>query len=92
MFPFAIYSIRIAGETINLGHDSPVEMREIISRLENVLGTKAVIQRHPERPEDLPATWADLEKARRLLDYQLHVTLNEGIPEYVDWFVRCHST
>jgi UDP-glucuronate 4-epimerase len=79
------------GQEINLGNDNPVEMREIIERLEKSLGKAARIDQKPERPEDLPATWADLAKAERLLGYRPQVELDEGIPEFVAWYVRWHN-
>ena len=81
----------VVGEEINLGNDHPVEMREIIERLEAAIGKAAQFDRRPERPEDLPATWADLSKAKRLLGYNPQVELEEGIPEFVDWYVRWHK-
>lgn len=80
------------GQEINLGNDNPVEMREIIERLENALGKKAQIDRKPERPEDLPATWADLTKAKQILGYAPNVKLDEGIPEFVEWYVGWHGS
>ncbi len=79
------------GQEINLGNDNPVEMREIIERLETALGKKALIDHRPERPEDLPATWADLTKAKRLLNYSPQVKLSQGIPEFAEWFVEWHN-
>ncbi len=87
----ALTSAEAIGEEINLGNDNPVEMREIIERLEKALGKAAQIERLPERPEDLPATWADLTKAKRLLGYGPQVTLDDGIPEFVQWYVDWHS-
>ncbi len=87
----ALSSAEAIGEEINLGNDNPVEMREIIERLEQALGKTARIERRTERPEDLPATWADLTKARRLLEYSPQVTLDEGIPEFVQWYVDWHG-
>ena len=88
----ALSSPTAVGQEINLGNDNPVEMREIIERLEKALGKKAVIDRRPERPEDLPATWADLTKARELLGYSPKVKLDEGIPEFAKWYVDWYGS
>lgn len=76
----------VVGETINLGHSEPVEMRQVIAMLEEALGREAVIDQQPPRDEDLPVTCADLAKARRLLGYQPQVPLREGIADYVEWY------
>lgn len=74
------------GEAINLGHSEPIEMREIIRLLEVALDKKANIDQQPERPEDLPVTFASLEKAKRLLGYEPKVPIAEGIQEFCDWY------
>jgi UDP-glucuronate 4-epimerase len=86
----ALTAENVVGEAINLGHSQPVEMRTIIRMLEDSLGKKANIQQLPERPEDLPITFANLEKARRLLEYQPRVPIEEGILEYCDWYRQWH--
>lgn len=80
------------GECINLGHSDPVPMREIIQMLETSLNKKANINYLPERPEDLPVTFAKLDKAKRLLGYEPKVPIAEGIQEYCDWFCEWHGS
>ncbi len=82
----ALNAAGAVGQAINLGHSEPVEMRQIIEMIEDCLGKKALIDRRPERPEDLPVTFADLTKARRLLDYQPRVPISEGIKEFCAWY------
>ena len=56
-------------EVINLGESRTVELRELISLLEKELGKEATIDRKPLQPGDVPQTFADITKARRILDY-----------------------
>ncbi|MCA9269014.1 MAG: GDP-mannose 4,6-dehydratase [Planctomycetales bacterium] len=76
------------GECMNLGHSEPVEMRQVISMLEAALGKQAVIDRRPERPEDLPVTFAKLAKAERILGYKPQVPFDAGVREYAEWFKK----
>lgn len=76
------------GEAINLGHDQPIELSVVIRALEDALGAKAIIDRQPEKPGEMPLTHADLAKARRLLGYEPRVSFEEGVREFVDWFRR----
>jgi UDP-glucuronate 4-epimerase len=78
----------VVGEAINLGHDQPVAIRELIALLEAALGRKAIIDARPANPADLPVTWADLTKARRLLGYAPKVLLADGVRDFVAWFQR----
>jgi len=75
-----------AGQSINLGHNEPVEMRRVIDLLQQAIGKEAIIDRKPERPEDLPVTCADLTKAKKLLGYQPQVPLEQGLADYVAWY------
>ena len=81
----------IDGEVFNLGHSEPIEMLKIIKMIEASLGKEAQIDRRPERPEDLPVTFANLEKAERLLGYNPKVPISDGIQEFCDWFREWHK-
>ena len=54
--------------------------------LENALGKKAVIDRQPPQPGDVPITFANIAKAREKLGYNPQVKIEGGIPKFVDWF------
>ena len=73
-------------EAINLGESRTVELGELISLLEKELGREAVIDRQPPQPGDVPQTFADISKARRLLGYDPQTQIEEGIRRFVQWF------
>ena len=73
-------------EVINLGESRTVELRELISILEDGLGERAEIDWQPMQPGDVPQTFADIRKARRLLNYNPQTQIEEGIKKFVEWF------
>ena len=73
-------------EVINLGESRTVELRELISLLERALDRHAEIDRQPAQPGDVPQTFADITKARRLLGYAPQTQIEEGIQRFVEWF------
>lgn len=73
-------------EIINLGNNQPVELRMIISLLEKALGKKAIIKKLRELPGDVPLTYADIKKARKLLRYKPKTNLQTGLEKFVSWF------
>jgi UDP-glucuronate 4-epimerase len=73
-------------EVFNLGESRTVELRELIGLLEKELGREAVIDRQPTQPGDVPQTFADISKARRLLGYDPRTPIEEGIRRFVEWF------
>jgi UDP-glucuronate 4-epimerase len=73
-------------EAINLGESRTVELRELIALMEKELGRKAVINRQPMQPGDVPQTFADISKARQMLGYNPQTQIEEGIRRFVAWF------
>ena len=80
---------RVAGfEIINLGRGEPVAMREFVRTLEEVVGRAAIFDTAPLPASDAPVTYADIAKARRLLDFKPRTPLPEGLRQLVDWLRR----
>jgi len=75
-------------EVINLGESQTIELRELIQLLEKELKLRAVIERLPQQPGDVPQTFADITKARRLLGYNPQTKIEEGIHRFIQWFRR----
>jgi UDP-glucuronate 4-epimerase len=73
-------------EVINLGESRTVELNELISLVERELGKKAIIDPQPLQPGDVPQTFADVTKARRLLGYNPQTQIEDGIHRFVEWF------
>ena len=75
-------------ELINLGNNKPVELRYFISLVEKNLKKKAKIKRLPIPPGDVNLTYADISKAKRLLNYNPKVSIEEGIKKTIDWYKK----
>ena len=75
-------------ETINLGSDSPVELNAVIDEIESLVGKTANIEHHPFPATDVMATWANISKARELLDWEPQVSLKQGVASVVDWYME----
>ena len=75
-------------EIINLGNSYSVSLKELINSIEKVTGKKAIIERLPDQPGDVPKTFADISKAKRLLGYAPATTLHDGLEKFYKWFSR----
>ncbi len=73
-------------DVINLGDDHPVEMNYVIRLVEEVVGRKARVERQPSDRADVPVTWANIEKAKRLLGWQPTIQIEQGIQRAVEWY------
>lgn len=78
-------------DVFNLGGAQTVSLRELIEKLEVATGRKAIIKRWPEQPGDMPATWADISKARELLGYSPDTAIDEGLAKFVSWYRSGHA-
>ncbi len=78
-------------EVFNLGESETVSLSRLIELLETALGKNAVIDRQPNQPGDVPLTFADISKARERLNYRPSVTIDRGIPLFVDWFRHANN-
>jgi UDP-glucuronate 4-epimerase len=73
-------------DVFNLGESQTTTLNDLIATIEQSLGKKATINRMAEQPGDVPLTYANINKARRLLGYNPHTQIAEGIPKFVEWF------
>jgi UDP-glucuronate 4-epimerase len=73
-------------EIINLGNSNVVELRYLIQLIEQNLGKEARIQTLPDQPGDVPITYADISKARALLNYAPTTNIEQGIENFVQWY------
>jgi UDP-glucuronate 4-epimerase len=70
----------------NLGGSHPISLRALIEELEKAIGKRAIIEKHPAQPGDVEKTYADLTRARKELGYEPHISIQEGLKRFVDWF------
>lgn len=73
-------------EIFNLGESQTVKLSYLIELIESALGKKAMIDRQPAQPGDVPLTFADISKAKRLLGYKPSTSIETGIPLFVNWY------
>ena len=72
-------------EVVNVGGARPVSMLDLIALIERATGKAAVVERREAPAADAPATWADVSKARDLLNWAPRTGLEDGIAACVAW-------
>jgi UDP-glucuronate 4-epimerase len=75
-------------DVFNLGNSSPITLTRLIEVIEHALGKKALINRQPDQPGDVPITYADISKAQRILGYHPQTSIADGIARFVEWHRR----
>ena len=72
-------------EIINLGSDNPIVLSAFIKTIEKIIGKKANIKKLSKQQGDVEITWANINKAKRLLDWKPKVQIKLGLEKYVKW-------
>jgi UDP-glucuronate 4-epimerase len=72
-------------EIINLGNSHAVSLAELVNTLETVLEKKAIINKLPEQPGDVPVTFSDISKAKDLINYMPTTSLKDGVIRFKEW-------
>ncbi|PYK61808.1 MAG: epimerase, partial [Verrucomicrobia bacterium] len=75
-------------EIFNLGESQTVTLSRLIELLEKRLGKKAIIDRQPPQPGDVPITFADISKAEKMLGYYPRIKIEEGMRLFIEWFLQ----
>jgi nucleoside-diphosphate-sugar epimerase len=74
-------------DVINLGGHETITINDLIREIESLLGKKAHVTHLPAHPADMLANCANVEKAKRLLNWEPRVSLKEGIAQMVNWYL-----
>lgn len=78
-------------EIINLGNNRTINLNMLIAAIEKEAGKKAILEKLPDQPGDVPHTFADISKAKELLNYSPATTLEEGLTAFRKWFDKNYS-
>lgn len=71
----------------NIGNNNPVKLLDFITALENKIGKVAEKNFLPLQAGDVISTYADVSDLIRDLDYKPQTPIQEGINQFVDWYV-----
>ncbi|MAN58979.1 MAG: 3-beta hydroxysteroid dehydrogenase [Flavobacteriaceae bacterium] len=80
------------GEIFNLGTEIENTTETGIQLVSEILGTEIQFQKLPPRPGDQSRTKANIEKARKMLNYHPTTTLRDGLTAQVAWFKTNFAT
>jgi UDP-glucuronate 4-epimerase len=75
-------------EVLNLGRGQPVLLSQFVAEVERSAGGKAALHDEPMPDADVPITFANIDKASRLLGYRPKTSITSGIDALVRWHQR----
>lgn len=78
-------------ELINLGGHQVITINDLIAKVEKLVGKKANVVYQDRHPADVMENSANVEKAMSMLGWSPKVSLEEGIPNLVNWYLAERS-
>lgn len=78
-------------ELFNLGHHHPESVETLVHIIEKHVGKKAILNHLPKQPGDVTVTYADIEHSTQKLGFAPKISLQEGIPYFIDWFCKTYK-
>ena len=79
-------------EIINLGNDQPVTIASLIYTIEKMSGKIARIRRLAPQLEESRRTWANIQKAQKLLGWRPRTRFSEGMQKFFEWYTKNQET
>jgi UDP-glucuronate 4-epimerase len=73
-------------EIINLGRGEMVKLADFVKLIEDLAGKKSDLDPAPKIAADIDRSFADVSKARKLLDYDPQVSVPEGVSKFYEWY------
>ena len=73
-------------ELFNLGNSKTVQLMDLITLIEEELGIEAKKKFLPLQPGDVPETYADIEKTKKMLDFNPKTSIKTGIQKFIAWY------
>ena len=72
-------------QIINLGNSNPIRLDDLISEIGKAVGKEPLVDTLPDQPGDVPMTFADVTRARKLLGYAPDTPIDKGLKSVVKW-------
>ncbi len=75
-------------EIINLGRGEPVLMKDFVTIIEKLIGKEAILDTPPAPASEPKITFANIDKARELLDYAPQTAIADGLAKLWAWYQK----
>jgi nucleoside-diphosphate-sugar epimerase len=83
---------KAVGQIFNVGGGSRITVNQVIRLLEHIVGKPAQVRYLPSQKGDARHTFADISRARAVLQYVPKVPIEEGLAQEVEWLAHCLQT
>ena len=60
----------------------------MILKIEKLISKKALRNEKPFHKADVQETWADIEKAKKILSWVPEINIDQGLSKTIDWYLK----
>lgn len=78
--------VNLKYEIINLGNSRPILLSDLVTTIETITNRKIVKKILPANATESFITYADIRKAKKLLDWEPRIELKQGMKNFIDWY------
>jgi len=75
-------------EIFNLGNSKTVELKKLVEIISSKLGKEAKIEMLPDQLGDVPMTYADISKSKKMLGYNPQTSIEKGVEKFIQWYEK----
>ena len=79
-------SSRAPWRVYNIGNNSPVDLKDFITAIEESIGIKAKMKLLPLQPGDVPDTYADIKSLQDDFNYRPEISIFDGVEKFIQWY------
>jgi len=77
---------QVSGQMFNIACGAATDLNQVVAVIGDILGRKVEARHEPERAGDIKHSYANVDKARRLLGYTAAVSFADGLRRTLAWY------
>jgi UDP-glucose 4-epimerase len=82
----AVHKDQAIGHTFNIGTGKPTTVNKLAGIFSRLTDSGCQINHVETRRGEVMASWSNIEKAKKVLEYKPKVSLENGIKSFMEWF------
>lgn len=79
-------------EPVNLGTGREISIRDLLAMIMRITALNAEVVWETDKPDGQPRRCLDVPRAEKRFDFRAQVTLEQGIAETAEWFLKSRGT
>jgi UDP-glucose 4-epimerase len=87
----AAYSNEANGQVINVAAGKRITIEDLAIKISKLMGKDLSPEFTDERPGDIKHSWADINKAKSIIDYEPRYSIDDGLTETINFFKKFNT-